>query len=149
MGRVVAGTANTTLTSASDICLICSLFCHCVDVTGIHHHSPTLILNTSTNLYPSLSLQMDIRASRSSDSSEGKPHTGSHSHGTAGTLDPEYEWILSSVFFSTISEVVIRNSALNSTSSSQSKARLVEGVFFALFILSIVISAAVPEILKF
>lgn len=92
---------------------------------------------------------MDIRASRSSDSSEGKPHTGSHSHGTAGTLDPEYEWILSSVFFSTISEVVIRNSALNSTSSSQSKARLVEGVFFALFILSIVISAAVPEILKF
>jgi hypothetical protein len=94
---------------------------------------------------------MDIRASRSADSSEGKPHTGSHSHGTAGagTLDLDSEWILTSVFFSSISEIVIRFSALNSTSSAQAKARLVEGVFFALFILSIVISAAVPEILNF
>lgn len=88
---------------------------------------------------------MDIRASRSADSSEGKHHTGR----VAGTLDPENEWILSSVFFSTISDFLIRHSALNSSSSVQSKARLVEGIFFALFILSIVISAAVPEILNF
>ena len=96
---------------------------------------------------------MDICASTSLDSMEGKANKGvtsGHFNPNAGTnnSDDETEWVLSMAFFSSISEFIIRCSALGSNSSAQVKARLVEAFFFASFVICVILSAALPEMYR-
>jgi hypothetical protein len=60
--------------------------------------------------------------------------------------DNNAEWILNLPFLSSISEFIISHSVLDSNSSVQVKARFVEVVYFAFFVLCILFSAAVPHV---
>jgi hypothetical protein len=52
------------------------------------------------------------------------------------------EWILNLPFFSSISNLLIRYSTIESSTSEKVKARYVEAIFFGFFVLCIILSAA-------
>jgi hypothetical protein len=52
------------------------------------------------------------------------------------------EWILNLPFFSSISNLLIRYSTIQSSTSEKVKARYVEAIFFGFFVACIILSAA-------
>ena len=90
-------------------------------------------------------IQMEVCASRSNDSADGKDGKSSLL-GNGGQNDLGSEWVLTLPFFSSISEGILRVGCLSEGSSSQVKARLVESVFFSFFMLCVIVSAAAPHI---